>query len=103
MSIWDTVRILWVFGILQGYCGYLGYCKDIMGIWDTVSNVVSTAGRIIQHFVPARVRDSYVLHSFHTSPGPTQPSIQWVLYICFIQHEANQSPPSTAEVGNELS
>jgi len=79
----------------------LGYCKDIVGIWDTVSNIVSMLqDEQSSTVILAGVEGSYVLH---TSPGPTQPPNHCVSYICYIQHEANQSPPSTAEVKNELS
>lgn len=51
----------------------MGYCKQYS---------VTAAGWTIQHFVPAGVRDSYLLHNLQTNPG--LPSPIFIGYCTFV-------------------
>jgi len=54
------------------------------------------------------MQDMSIIHTYHSSLGPTQPPIQWAagtlcLKVKYMGHEADHSLPSSAEVKNAWS
>jgi hypothetical protein len=82
----------------------INYTVRMLGSWDNVSTMVIMLQALqCSILIPSRGMYS-LLHSVHTGTGPhLAPLIQWASGILFMRHEAVQSPPSTAEVKNELS